>query len=72
MRSDRDPELEELFTDGELRDTAWLLRSVPHPTADPDPAFRAALRRRRVRRGFIIWRSFTRPGQSSPTRCGAC
>lgn len=46
MRSDRDPELEELFTDGELRDTAWLLRSVPHPTADPDPAFRAALRRR--------------------------
>jgi hypothetical protein len=46
MSHDGDRELDELFGEPELREVARLLRSVPHSPVDPDPAFRASLRRR--------------------------
>jgi methionine-rich copper-binding protein CopC len=46
MRHDGDQELDDLFGEPELRELARRLRSVPHSRVDPDPAFRASLRRR--------------------------
>ena len=44
--NEHDPEIDELFKEPELRDLAQVLRSVAHEPVDPDPAFRASLRRR--------------------------
>jgi Bacterial Ig-like domain len=46
MSFDEDQELDELFREPELRHLAQRLHSVQHQLAEPDPAFRAALRRR--------------------------
>jgi hypothetical protein len=47
MNRERDREIEELFEDdAELREIANVLRATPLPGVDPDPAFRASLRRR--------------------------
>lgn len=46
MSMDEDRELDELFREPELRHLAQQLHSVKHQMAEPDPAFRAALRRR--------------------------
>jgi len=46
MSFDEDRELDELFREPELRDLAQRLHSVQHHMAEPDPAFRASLRRR--------------------------
>jgi hypothetical protein len=50
-----DRELEELFgDDAGLRQVAHLLRSAPQTEVAPDPAFRAALRRRLAREAWEI------------------
>jgi hypothetical protein len=47
VNRERDPELDALFEqDPGLRDVAAMLRSTPHDGAEPDPVFRANLRRR--------------------------
>ncbi|MDQ6744087.1 MAG: Ig-like domain-containing protein [Candidatus Dormibacteraeota bacterium] len=46
MSFEEDQELDELFREPELRHLAQRLHSVQHQMAEPDPAFRAALRRR--------------------------
>jgi hypothetical protein len=46
MSFDEDQELDELFREPELRDLAQRLHSVQHHMSEPDPAFRASLRRR--------------------------
>ncbi len=61
MKAPRDPELDALFEelspgDRELQDFAQMLRSVPRPgaSADPDPAFRHALRRRLMQEAWKL------------------
>lgn len=52
-RTPQDPELEGLFADDpDLGQLAHLLRSVPHLQPEPDPAFRAVLRRRLMREAW--------------------
>lgn len=52
----RDPELEALFEDPDLRDLAQLMHAAPHPSAgvEADPAFRMALRRRLVQEAWKL------------------
>ncbi|HEX4216122.1 MAG TPA: Ig-like domain-containing protein [Candidatus Dormibacteraeota bacterium] len=53
MRREHDPDLDEVFDDDpSLRQFAQVLRSVPRPVVEPDPAFRANLRRRLMQEAY--------------------
>jgi Bacterial Ig-like domain len=66
---ERDAELDSLFEeDPDLRDVANLLRSVPHERPEPDPVFRANLRRRLIEEAWKMrepslpwWRRLAAP-----------
>lgn len=69
MNPPRDPELEALFDDTELLEAAELLRSVPRHRPDPDPLFRASLRRQLMQEAWEraapqqpFWRRLLSPG----------
>ncbi len=58
MRRPRDPELDGMFEEPELRDLAQLLRAAAPRGADPDAAFRTQLRRRLLEEA---WQRAARP-----------
>lgn len=64
MSREHDRELDELFEDDpELREVAHVLRSTPRPAVDPDPAFRANLRRRLMEEA---WKAQVRDTSRAP------